>query len=192
MKKIVLLIFSTLLVLYSCKKSEPQKEQEEFDDKITISDIEKILEDHRQKNKGNDSIRKTLDINDIITIKSFHPVWKDTEGKYDTKISILHEIIRIGNDERRTVDAINYDMIITDRFENELYRIKNLTYDENLVAHDIGVNYSLSDFPSTILEYNKNNNTILEKLRTYHWKQLKTKAEIKVILYTDGKVLKAN
>ncbi len=192
MKPAILLIFSIVLVVYSCKEVEPPKKPQQVEDKITISDIKKTLEDYRQKNKGNDSIRKTLSVNDIITIKSFHPKWKDTEGKYDTKISILHQVIRIGNDERRTVDAINYDMIITDRFENELYRIKNLTYDENLEAGDIGANYSLSDFPSTTIEYNKDNNSVLEELRTYHWKQLKTKAEIKAILYTDGEVLKAN
>ncbi len=151
-----------------------------------------------------DSIRKTYRPNDIVKMAAYQPVWVKINEIHNGHLYNTMLKITFGKLERkdmldhRRVKAIRYDIVITDLFKKELYRITDLThqlknplepiynsgglvkiYDSN--EHS-GIEYTV--------KFNNQQDEKLENLKKYNFfNSVKCTIDIKFIVFDDGDIL---
>jgi hypothetical protein len=150
-----------------------------------------------------DSIIKTLEPNDIISINVNNPEWSILSHNYygdNTQLTIsIDEITRYDREIRQSVTAIRFDIILLDQFGEELYRLKDLTFEpkkrvynihDGVIIHD---NFYIHNTSTITAKYNRlyDNSTEIEKARRYSSHHtIKATADIKAIVFENGAVIK--
>lgn len=136
-----------------------------------------------------DSIRITLQPQDLIKIDFEYPQWDEITPFLKTFQIQTSIISRDGIEETRGITAFKFDLVILDKFNEEVYRLT-----------DIKVNLIQTLFPYSIpvlinnqiisLKYNPYVQTFskLENARKNNSK-LKFRSEIKSVVFEDGEVL---
>ncbi len=150
-----------------------------------------------------DSIRKTYQPNDIVKMVAYKPEWVTINEihnghRYNTMFKITcGRLERKDVLDPRRVKAIRYEIVITDLFKKELYRITDLTYELKNPLNPIynsgglvevydsnqnpGITYSA--------KFNEKNEK-LENLKKYNFSNsVKCNVDIKSIVFDDGDIL---
>jgi len=161
----------------------------------------KMINYDHELNRIKDSIRKSLTPKDLITMNVYQPTWRDLNSRalsdYDSQIEFnIRDIQRKDLEEPRGVTGVRFDIVILDKFNKELYRMEDVTYEPNtplmngsngLLAYDA--------FPTIYtMKYFKNSKSTasLESARIYsQTNKIKVNAEIKAIVFDDGSVLES-
>jgi len=148
-----------------------------------------------------DSIKKTLTPKDIINIRARNPEWstlkKQSYSDYDSKFEVeLDNIKRKDFEEERGVSSVRFDIVISDSFNKELYRIKDITYESNepLMNGSSGlIKYGTPIISFTKYRKTSNDAKGLEDARIYaSQNKIKVNTDIKAVVFTEGSVLKSN
>lgn len=146
--------------------------------------------------KISDSIKLGLKPQDLVGITLDRFRWKDThDDDYDTLFSVeLERIMRIGLEETRAITDIKMDLVFRDRFDDELYRFKDLKLHlDNPIEPHFGLVPINNGFTYT-QPYDRNSKNFkeLDKLRKMKRSQYKLEPDFKSVVFIDGKVLNAN
>ena len=142
-----------------------------------------------------DSVRKTLKPNNIVTVDISKPKWtaltSQSYSDYDYQLAVeWYFPKRIDREEPKAVTAIRFDIILSDKFGEELCRLPDQTYEcKEPLRQDAfrfgsmisGIKYHISSEKSIPFEkarrYSENNSIVC-------------RADIKSIVFDDGTVLK--
>ncbi|MCB6089488.1 hypothetical protein [Flavobacterium psychrophilum] len=148
-----------------------------------------------------DSIRLSLKPNDILRLNVDNPTWQNLNSTNSRLEIKLGEITRKDIEEPKRIKAFKYDIVITDSFDEELYRFENRTYDianpqsylESRPSEE-QIGQVLFIDANMLFRLNYNNfseqGRILEHIRNLtNTNKVKVKAEIKKILYEDNSIL---
>lgn len=151
-----------------------------------------------------DSIRKTYQPNDIVKMEAYKPEWLKINEihnghRYNTMFKITcGRLERKDVLDPRRVKAIRYEIVITDLFKKELYRITDQTYELenplNPIYNSDGlvkVYHSNTDLRITYsAKFNNEGNEKLENLKKYNfYNSVKCTVDIKSIVFDDGEIL---
>lgn len=148
-----------------------------------------------------DSVRKTLTPNDIISIELNTPSWSDFDeySVHDTRIDFyLTSIGRKDREENKCVEKVKYKIILSDYFDEVLYTSEDLFYEFRKPAckQEGGLNKSISwmyGYGVKAFSYYSLSNKFqkLEKARREKSQNnLKVSTEISAVVFEDGSVLK--
>lgn len=145
-----------------------------------------------------DSIRNTLGPNDIVKVNFKNLIW-ESKGNNNYNFTIVIEYIYRGDyEEPRSVTNIEFDLIITDIFENEITRLSGIRLQLNpvlkqkkrtdiflTIENSFNLDYNYNAYSSNIDVIN------IEKARKEKIKLgIKYFAIVKSIIFDDGTVKK--
>lgn len=152
-------------------------------------------------NKILDSIRISLKPNDILTLNIDNPTWYNLNNGNSRLELKLGEITRKDREEPKRVKGFKYDIVITDSFNEELYRFENRTFDINNSQSYLESRPSKGQIGQVMfIDANQlfyvNYNNFSEQGRKFehirnlvNTNKIKVKADIKKILYEDNSIL---
>lgn len=147
-----------------------------------------------------DSIAKTLMPKDLVYITTGDCEWTENLNNYNnTRLNIkLSQINRIDFDEEKSIKGVRLDLVITDSFKEELYKVENLTielpdksYLESREEKGVSGLVRMVDLNRTYwADFNSLNNPKLAYLKKYSENnKVNIKAVIKTVLFEDGTIL---
>jgi hypothetical protein len=145
-----------------------------------------------------DSVRTTLQPNDLFIIDVYNPDWYDeNDGPYDSRCIIrFGSIMRHDREEPKRVRAIRYDIVIKDSFKKELYRVSDQTFEFRTPIANItptGIEMVTMN-RQYVMRFNSRHpdSKPLQMLRQYdELNAIHTHIDIKTILFEDGSQLNA-
>ena len=140
-----------------------------------------------------DSIRILLKPNDILELSVYNPKWVKLNA-YTTRFELdLLDLKRKDFEEPRSIKGFKYDIVLTDSFNEELYRFDNIrTYDIDNSANYINIGTGQILQMNFYVDYNNFSKAgeKLESIRNYmNTNPVKIKADIKKILFEDNTIL---
>lgn len=160
------------------------------------------MKNYKQEfNRILDSIRLSLKPNDILSLNIDKPTWYNLNSNNSRFELTLGEIRRKDREEPKRIKGFKYDIIITDSFNEELYRFENRTFDINnsqsyLESRPNKGQVGQVMFIDANMTFYVNYNNLseqgrkLEHIRNLiNTNKVKYKADIKKILYEDNSIL---
>ena len=148
-----------------------------------------------------DSIRLSLKPNDILRLNVDNPTWQNLNSTNSRLEIKLGEITRKDIEEPKRIKGFKYDIVITDSFDEELYRFENRTFDianpESYLESRPSkgqIGQILFIDANMLFRLNYNNfseqGRKLEHIRNLtNTNKVKVRAEIKKILFEDNSIL---
>jgi len=153
----------------------------------------KNYENHLQMLR--DSLKDLYTTNDLIEVELGKVEWvKESRNSiYDYKLNVyIQGFRRELNTDDRGIKAIKFDILILDKFDEEICSMTNITHEfEKDLYTATGSSYWFP-LPTYFIKYNISpNNDTYEKARIYSQEhEVKAVADIKAIEFSDGSVLK--
>lgn len=144
------------------------------------------------------NIREKMIAKDIVVVEVGSPKWnsiyQSNSWDYDYRLLIpINNIYRIGKEELRDVIAVQFDVIITDVFDNEISRIKDVKLElDKPIEIEKGIFVKANMYYYEI-KYNSNSDEALhlEIARKFQANNnLKLISEVKAVVFKDGEVLR--
>ncbi len=162
--------------------------------------VYKIKNLEEELKKVTEPIRIKFSAKDVAHVSVEYPEWEKLNNKnyweYDYEFKIdISQVQRIGREEPRNITDVQFDIVLTDAFENEICRLRDIKceLDEPIELHK-GFLIPSVDFVYT-MQYNSHSNHVdvinLEKARELNkTNKLKCHSEVTAVVFEDGEVLK--
>jgi hypothetical protein len=162
--------------------------------------IYKINSLENELRKITEPLRINFSPKDVAHVSIEYPVWKKLDKinywDYDYEFKIdISQVQRIGREEPRNITDVQFDIVLTDAFENEICRLpeikceldKPIELHKGFLIPSVGFVYTMK-YSSLSKETEAINLENARNLKTTN--KLKCHAEVTAVVFEDGEVLK--
>lgn len=193
--------FKLVFYIPSVEKPTSKNKKSYFEYGPDIKIVFEMIGYDKEIKRVRDSIARILKPEDLVHIETGTCQWtNNTNDNNDKRLSIrLSKISRIEYlDEERSIKGVRFDLVITDSFKKELFKVEDLTIELPKQSYlesrpkkgAAGITQSVNLKQEFFTDFNSLNNPKLVFLKEYSERnEVNIEVVIKTILFEDGNIL---